>query len=52
MNNTEGIKKIRTICPWWNSPSYDGVVATVDTINNKLIKIEGDKDHPQHKIKI
>jgi len=49
MNNTEGIKKIRTICPWWPCPSYDGVIATVDTINNKIIKMEGDKDHPQSK---
>ncbi len=49
MNNTEGIKKIRTICPWWNCPCYDGVVATIDTINNKIIKMEGDKDHPQSK---
>ena len=47
MNNTENIKQIRTICPWWACPSYDGVIATVDVANNKIIKMEGDKDHPQ-----
>ena len=49
MSNSEDIKKIRTICPWWACPSYDGLVATVDVKNNKIIKMEGDKDHPQSK---
>ena len=49
MSSNENIKKIRTICPWWACPSYDGVVATVDVANNKIIKVEGDKEHPQSK---
>ena len=49
MNDEESIKKIRTICPWWACPSYDGLVATVDVKNNKILKMEGDKDHPQSK---
>jgi anaerobic selenocysteine-containing dehydrogenase len=49
MNNTGEIKKIRTICPWWACPSYDGLVATVDVKKNKIIKMEGDKNHPQSK---
>ena len=49
MNDDTNIKKIRTICPWWACPSYDGLVATVDVKNNKIIKMEGDKEHPQSK---
>jgi anaerobic selenocysteine-containing dehydrogenase len=49
MNEDTNIKKIRTICPWWACPSYDGLVATVDVKNNKIIKMEGDKEHPQSK---
>ena len=49
MSSNKDIKKVRTICPWWACPSYDGVVATVDVVNNKIIKMEGDKDHPQSK---
>jgi anaerobic selenocysteine-containing dehydrogenase len=41
---TTAIRKIRTICSISPCPSFDGVVATVD--RGKLIKIEGDKDHP------
>jgi anaerobic selenocysteine-containing dehydrogenase len=47
MNDTT--KRVRTICPWWACPSYDGLIATVDVNNNKIIKMEGDKDHPQSK---
>ena len=49
MSNNNNFKKIRTICPWWSCPSYDGIVATVDVKNNKIIKMEGDKNHPQSK---
>ena len=49
MSDNEDIKKIKTICPWVNCPSYDGIVATVDVKKNKIIKIEGDKEHPQSK---
>ena len=47
--SNESIRKIKTICCWWACPSYDGVVATVDVAKNKIIKMEGDKDHPQSK---
>jgi anaerobic selenocysteine-containing dehydrogenase len=43
MSTTE-IRTIRTICSISPCPSYDGVVATVES--GKLVKIEGDKDHP------
>ena len=49
MRQKKKIKKIRTICHLWSCPSYDGVVATVDVKNNKILKIEGDKKHPQSK---
>ena len=49
MSKNKNIKEIRTICPWINCPSYDGVVATVDIANNKILKVDGDKKHPQSK---
>ena len=42
--STTGIRKIRTICPLFSCPSYDGIVATVE--NGRVTKIEGDEDHP------
>lgn len=42
--STGGIYKIRTICPLLACPSYDGIVATVE--NNRVTRIDGDKDHP------
>ena len=41
------VRKIRTICSISPCPSSDGVVATVR--NGKVIKTEGDKDHPWSK---
>jgi anaerobic selenocysteine-containing dehydrogenase len=42
--NTDDIYQIRTICPLFACPSYDGIVAMVE--NGRVTKINGDKDHP------
>ena len=44
---TTDTHKIRTICSINPCPTFDGVVATVR--NGKVIKTEGDKDHPWSK---
>jgi len=45
--STTGIRKIRSICPLSNCPSFDGIVATVE--NGKVTGLEGDRDHPWSK---
>ena len=37
------VNKFRTICPFYASPSSDGIVATVE--ENRITGIEGDKEH-------
>ncbi len=45
--STTGSSKIRTICPLFACPSYDGIVATVE--DGRITKMEGDKAHPWSK---
>ncbi len=45
--STTGTSKIRTICPLFACPSYDGIVATVE--DGRITKMEGDKAHPWSK---
>ena len=47
MSSATDAGKIRTICPFFPCPSYDGIVATVE--NGRITRIEGDKDHPWSK---
>ncbi len=45
--STAESRRIRTICPLFACPSYDGVVATVK--DGRVTEMEGDKDHPWSK---
>ena len=47
MKSSGETKKIRTICPFFPCPSYDGIVATVE--NGRVTKVEGDPEHPWSK---
>jgi anaerobic selenocysteine-containing dehydrogenase len=47
MSSTTDVGKIRTICPFFPCPSYDGIVATVE--NGRITRIDGDKEHPWSK---